>query len=168
MRITSYLKVATGDGRLRLILEILAAMTVAAAFSVGLFLVGYHESIGQARVAHVYRPSGGTIATVWSILFAALAWCRWRALRQGSARGLNAAKWITRLIVLCALYPIYTNGLRSVPLGFIGNLLTAAISARAAWSLRHVNRWLIVAPGVVIIWLVYASALIVDQQRWCG
>lgn len=160
------LKLVVEGGRLRLILAVLCAVTIVAAISFALLVSGYHESVGQAQAAHVYHPSGGIIAAVWSMLFAALAWCRWQALREGSPEGRNAATWITALIVLCAIYPLYTNGLRSAPLGFVGNLLTGAISARAAMIVGKVSRWLVVAPGAVIVWLVYASLLIVDQQCW--
>ncbi len=84
-------------GRLRLILAELCAVTLVAAISFALVVGGYRESVGHAQAAHVYHPSGGTIAAVWSILFAALAWCRWRALREGHSDCRSAALVVMNL-----------------------------------------------------------------------
>lgn len=54
-------------------------------------------------------PPSWVVGVVWVALFASYGYARWVALNAG-AEGAEAAKWIVRQIIVCALYPLYSWG----------------------------------------------------------
>jgi tryptophan-rich sensory protein len=157
---------ALSERRHTVLLDIVAAVGLAAIINLGIFISGYRDPAGRALPIHLFRPSAATIGGIWIGLFAALAWCRSEVLKQTSPRARGAARWIQGLIVVCALYPVYTKGLQFLKVGLIGNVATAVVCARVAWDVYEIRKSLAIVPAVVIAWLAYASLLIIDQVGW--
>jgi tryptophan-rich sensory protein len=110
-------------------------------------------------------PPGYIIGAVWLVLFglmgAAFHWLRTH--RRGDTRSRNL---LVLLVVLCASYPAYTGGLRSVTIGLSGAVVTLAL---ATWL--TVRYWRAgAAPAArlllpLLLWLSFACYLLIAQIR---
>ncbi len=93
---------------------------------------------------------------VWLGLFAAMA----TAILMLRALGREAALPTVAAVVLlvnCALYPVYTLGFQSMPLGLAGNVLTAILAAFAAGAAARLSSVAAALLLPVTIWVLLAS-----------
>ena len=144
-----------------LILNIALALGLVFAVNAFIFFVNPGE---ESRTAPASPVPGYVIGIIWTILFLAMAIARWQALRSADpSRKLPSL--ILALILLCAAYPLYTVGLRSLSVGIAGNILTGIFAlwiALRAWRPARAVA-LLLAP--VILWLIYATFLTAHQIR---
>jgi tryptophan-rich sensory protein len=145
---------------------IIAVAGVAVLLNGGLALFG-EESLGVgSQVSAMCAPPGWLVGGVWVVLFALLGLVRWRMVRLGSEAGRQGARWTIAFVVVCALYPVYTLGLRSLVAGFIGNVCTALFALALGLRVRRIDNssgWVF---AFVVGWLGYATLAITAQLGW--
>jgi len=145
---------------------IIAAAGIAVLLNAGLVLFG-DESLGVgSQVLPIFTPPGWLVGGVWVVLFALLGLVRWRMVRLGSAAGRLGARWTIVFVVLCALYPVYTLGLRSLFAGFIGNIGTAIFAVALGFRVRRIDNSSAWVFALVVAWLCYATLAITAQLGW--
>ena len=109
---------------------------------------------------------GWAIGGVWIVLFALLGVAHGRVRRRHTPRGDAARVAIATLMTACALYPLYTLGLRSATLGAIGNAATLAVAAVAVARTWSLDRVAAIAPCAIIAWVAFATLTIIDDAGW--
>jgi tryptophan-rich sensory protein len=125
------------------------------------------ESLGvDSQILPRYVPPGWLVGSVWVVLFAMLGLARWRLRRSGSQAGLQGARWTLAFVVVCALYPLYTLGLRSLAAGFVGNLGTAVFAVALSLRVKRVDNLSAGIFALVVGWLCYATLAIAAQLGW--
>jgi tryptophan-rich sensory protein len=143
-----------------------AVASVAIVLNGGLALFG-NDSLGVgSRVPPMFAPPGWLVGGVWVDLFALLGLARWRLVELGSEAGRQVARWTIAFVVVCALYPVYTRGLRSPVAGFIGNLGTALVAVALGLRVRPIDNVSARVFALVIGWLCYATLAISAQLGW--
>jgi tryptophan-rich sensory protein len=109
---------------------------------------------------------GWFIGIVWLVVFL------WIAAETANLRALGgqdaerAARRLRRLLFGAAAYPFYTAGLRSAIIGIFGNLFTIGLAGAAFGQLRRIRLRACLLLAAVIGWLIFASLLILDENRW--
>lgn len=111
---------------------------------------------------------GWFIGLVWTGLFLGLGVTRGVMKSAGSALGERAGRAILILILACAVYPLYTFGLRNDVIGLGGNIATIGLAVWVARRVFPVQQWFVVMPLTVVAWLVFASLALLDQNSWVG
>ncbi len=144
----------------------IAVAGVAVVLNCGLALFGGESPVVGSRVLGIFAPPGWLVGGVWVVLFALLGLVRWRMVRLGSDAGRQGARWTIAFVVLCALYPVYTLGLRSPFAGFIGNVGTAILAGALGLRVRRIDRSSAWVFAVVVAWLSYATLAITAQLGW--
>lgn len=120
------------------------------------------------RPGGLLAPPGWVVGSVWVVLFGLLGFARWRLIRTGADAGRRAASWVIALVFVCALYPLYTGGLRNPVVGLAGNIVTAVLAGLLAERVRRIDRRSAGAIALVVFWLCYASLAIGAQLGWLG
>lgn len=146
--------------------NVLAAAGIAAALDGGLALFGDPSLDGGSRAPTMFAPPGIVVGAVWVVLFALLGLARWRLIRLGSAAGCRGAGWTVAFIGVCALYPVYTLGLRSPIAGLIGNLGTALFAVALGVYVWRIDQRSAGAFALVVAWLSYATVAIAAELGW--
>jgi mannose/fructose/N-acetylgalactosamine-specific phosphotransferase system component IIC len=150
-----------------LLANILGPLVLVAAVNATIFGLGWDQSFRPPQAGLLLNDiPGWFIGAVWTVLFLAMGWARWRLGAASHPAAASARLWLTILIVNCAVYPFYTAGLSSPALGFAGNLLTIALAAYVAILLKRCDRLATLAPVAVVCWVSFATVFILDQQRW--
>lgn len=93
---------------------------------------------------------------VWVGLFAAMGTAIIMLRRLGTEGALPAGA-ATLLLINCALYPVYTLGFQSMPLGLAGNVFTAVLAAFAVGAAARPSPRAAALLVPVIIWVSLAS-----------
>jgi len=138
-----------------LVLQIAAAVLLATGANALIALGGFSST------RHLIQPPAlvwidRVVGYVWVALFALMATGRWLILRSGSPDAPAHARLLAWLIVICALYPIYTLGLQLLP-GLIGNIFVLVLSVRVArgiWASSHAAA---IFTTLVSLWVTVAS-----------
>lgn len=107
-------------------------------------------------------PPGYVIGMIWVLLFVAMSTSRWLSLR---ADDLKAARLVGALIVICAIYPLYTLALSNLVLGLLGNVTTgilALVTAMVVYRRSRLGGSLLL---LVVAWLSFATYLIAEQMK---
>jgi tryptophan-rich sensory protein len=138
------------------------AIAVAGLANAFVFVVNRREDIG--RPTQPFQPPGYVIGIVWVCLFIFMGTARWLALAAGD-RPFRGAAWIWGLLLFCAAYPIYTLGLKSLIIGFAGNVATAILSVWVALNLRRTSLAAAGLISTVALWVTFAGFLILEQVR---
>lgn len=144
----------------------LAAAGLAVFLNGGLALLGDDAHGVDRPISAMFVPPGWLVGSVWLVLFALLGLARWRLLRAGSEAGREGARWTMLFIIVCALYPLYTLGLRSLTAGFFGNLGTVLLAIALGLKLRGIDRLSAGVFALVVGWLCYASLAVTAQLGW--
>ncbi len=132
----------------------------------GLALFG-DESLGVgSQVLAMFAPPGWLVGGVWVVLFGSLGLVRWRMVRLGSEAGRQGARWTIAFVVVCALYPVYTLGLRSLIAGFVGNVGTTIFAVALGLRARRIDNSSAWVFALVVAWLCYATLAITAQLWW--
>ena len=142
------------------------AVALASALNIYVFAFSPPDVLAPGEGYWIRSPAGWVIGVVWIGLFAMMGAARWRLISIESAAARRAAAWTTGLLLLCAAYPVYTFGLRSAEIGFVGNLATLGLAVHAARTSARVDRLSALAPAATAGWLIFATLLIADQTRW--
>lgn len=111
-------------------------------------------------------PPGAVVGGVWVVLFGLLGFARWRLIGAGTDAGRRTARWVAALVLLCALYPLYTGGLRNPTVGLAGNIVTAVLAGLLAGRVWRIDRRSAGAIALVVVWLCYATLAIGAQLGW--
>jgi tryptophan-rich sensory protein len=147
--------------------NLLGPLLLVALVNAAIFGLGWQDSFRPPKPGLFLKEiPGWFIGAVWTVLFLAMGWARWRLGKVASNASARARAWLTALIVACAVYPFYTAGLSSVIVGFLGNLITIALSAFVATRIWQADKPATAATLAVITWVSFATFYIVDQQRW--
>ena len=149
-----------------LAVTIVIAVATALALNTFVFAFSPRSALASGEGHVIWSPPAWVIGGVWVCLFAMMGATRWRLISIGSADARRAAAWTTWLMLLCAAYPIYTFGLRAEALGFFGNLVTLGFSSYVARTSGRVDLLCTLAPAATAGWLVFATLLIADHERW--
>ncbi len=88
------------------------------------------------------------------LLFLAMGIARWLVAQRSAA----IARWPDALALACMLYPLYTGGLRSIPIGFWGTVATLILAAAVFLRVRPVRPAAAALIVPVLVWLAYAGA----------
>ncbi|MEI6487057.1 MAG: tryptophan-rich sensory protein [Sphingomonadales bacterium] len=114
------------------------------------------DAPGAADPGPINRLIQAIVPFVWLGLFAAMATAILilRALGRGAALPAAAAML---LLVNCALYPVYTLGFQSMPLGLAGNIFTAILAAFAAGAAARLSPLAAALLLPVTIWVSLAA-----------
>ncbi len=141
-----------------------------AAFVLGALLInGVIFALGwggdQARVQPWFAPPGAVIGSVWMVLFGLMGAARWLAASAGGPGSAGAARSVLLLAIFCALYPAYTRGLSSLEIALAGSLATLAAAGWVAWRLRPVSRTAAALVAAVVLWVVFATLLVVRTMQ---
>jgi tryptophan-rich sensory protein len=110
------------------------------------------------------QPPGYVIGIVWLVLFAAMGVARWLLLTKPMDT-IRARRLILFLLLFCLAYPVYTLGLKSEIIGLAGNLLTIALALFVAIRVSSISRLAAGLVSLVIVWVSFASFLVVEQLR---
>ena len=145
---------------------IAAVAGIAVLLNGGLALFGDESLNVGSQILPMFAPPGWLVGGVWVVLFALLGLARWRLLRLGSEAGRQGARWTIAFVVVCALYPVYTLGLRSLIAGFIGNVGTALFAVALGLRVRHIDNLSAGVCALVVGWLCYATLTITAQLGW--
>jgi translocator protein len=149
----------TRSNKLGLTKNALGAVAVALITNAIVFLAGWNGADdGQTEAS--FAPPGAVIGIIWVVLFAMMGSARWFA-----RSGRSAQQWITGLIVACALYPFYTGGLQTQWVALAGTVVTIVIAAVAVKKASFVSRNAALLTTPVIVWSVFATAIIVENLR---
>ena len=102
-------------------------------------------------------PPRAGFGIAWSILFAMMGVARARLdpPRRGN---------VDTLFALCATYPLYTLGMRSRRLAYLGNAVVAAQAARAALDASRRDTTSALLIGAVVPWVAYATAILLTDR----
>jgi tryptophan-rich sensory protein len=145
---------------------IIAVAGVAVLLNVGLALFGDESPGVGSQVLPMFAPPGWLVGGVWVVLFALLGLARWRLVGSGSEAGRQGARLTIAFVVVCALYPVYTLGLRSLVAGFIGNVGTAILAVALGLRVRRIDHSSAWVFALVVGWLCYATLAISAQLGW--
>jgi tryptophan-rich sensory protein len=118
-----------------------------------IFGLGWDRQSGAAMPG---IPPGWVVGSLWVALFAAMGVARWLLLRCRGPRWV--AELPSVLAFLCLIYPLYTSGLNNDRVGFIGNVLTAAVALPMAAVVWRWSRGAAGCVAAVCAWLLYAGA----------
>jgi tryptophan-rich sensory protein len=145
---------------------IIAVGGIAVLSNAGLVLFGEESPGVGSQVLALFAPPEWLVGSVWVVLFALLGLVRWRMLRLGSEAGRECARWTIVFVVICALYPAYTLGLRSLFAGFMGNIGTAIFAVALGLRVRRIDNPSARVFALVVAWLCYATLAITAQLGW--
>jgi len=137
------------------------AFIVAALANAVVFALNRGEDL--AAPTYPFMPPGYVIGIVWVCLFLFLGAARWLVLGDGD-RPYRGGLWIWGLLLICAAYPVYTLGLRSLDIGLAGNIATAILSIWIALHIRRRSRLAAALVSMVAVWVTFAGFLIVEQM----
>lgn len=156
-----------GSDTRALVLNIGAALALVLIVNAGVFAFAGDAQTSTQGGPLIGAIPGWVVGVVWTVLFIALAATKWRVQRQLPAPAAQrAATWVIILLVFCAVYPLYTGGLRWPLVGLLGNVATAAMAAFVALASVRVEPLAALGPLAVVAWVSFASVAIVDQARW--
>lgn len=124
----------------------------------------FHWDRSASEPQPSFAPPGSVVGIVWLFLFAAMGAARWLTVRSGSSERKRHAGLIVLLILFCFAYPFYTAGLRQ-GLGLVGNLATIAFATYTAWTVRHSSPEAAVFVSPVMVWVSFATAIIIGQMQ---
>lgn len=158
---------AEGSDRTALALNLALALTLVSLVDLGLLAWGQAGRDLPPPGPLIGAVPGLVVGAVWTVLFCAIAVAKWRInahLPAPAAR--RAANGLVFLLLICAAYPIYTGGLRSLEIGLAGNVATFALAAFVLARTLRVEPRSGLAPAAVMAWLGFASLVVVDQARW--
>ncbi|WP_376096028.1 tryptophan-rich sensory protein [Roseomonas sp. CCTCC AB2023176] len=93
----------------------------------------------------------------WSILFAMMGVARGRLDKPRQHR-------VDRLWLLCATYPLYTLGMRSRTLSYIGNAVVGFEAARTAAEAHKRDATAGLLIGAVVPWVAYATLILLTDR----
>lgn len=101
-------------------------------------------------------PPDWVVGAVWVVLFALMGASRWFVIRSAAqARSLSFA--VFGFMAWCLAYPVFTDGLRSVPLGLLGNGITLGLNAAVCISLLRESRVAAALMSLPAAWVTFAS-----------
>jgi len=146
--------------------SMLAAAGVAVLLNGGLVLWDQKIFSADSSPAARFAPPGWLVGGVWIVLFALLGLARWRLLQARSLAGREAARWTMVFIGVCAVYPVYTVGLRSLAAGFFGNIGTAIFAIVLGLRVRRVDQGSAGVYALVVGWLCYATLAVAEELGW--
>ncbi len=115
-----------------------------------------------------WTPSGAFIGAVWSVLYSLMGIALWRANAAEPSRRSSVRIAIVALVAFCLVWPFYAFGTSSRWPGLLGNLgiLALALNAvRVSWPTSR-DAALLLLP--VAVWIIIATATIVDGARRYG
>jgi tryptophan-rich sensory protein len=139
---------------------------VAVPVILALALNGVIFALGWTQPDHDRQPSfappGYAIGIVWTILFACMGAARYYAVAAGDRRD---AALIVILIALCLAYPFYTAGLQDHLAGLIGLSVTEVLALTTLLHAWKPARWAAYLILPLIVWLWFASLLILATSR---
>jgi tryptophan-rich sensory protein len=98
-------------------------------------------------------PPGPVVGAIWMALFLAMGIARWLIAQSEPPR----ARWVDALALACMLYPLYTAGLRSIPIGFWGTIATFALAILVLLKIRPIRPAAAGLVSLVLLWLAYAG-----------
>jgi translocator protein len=142
------------------LLNLAAALGLVLLANAYIFVANRHEEDAQSSAP--FAPPGYVIGIIWVFLFMAMSTSRWLSLRAGDR---TAAHFVAVLALLCAVYPLYTQALRSLSLGLFGNIVTgvfAVVTAAIVFRRSFLGGSLI---SLVVVWLGFATYLILEQRK---
>ncbi len=113
------------------------------------------SSAGQTPLT----PPGYVIGMVWTGLFVCMGLARWNLIRSREKGAAASGVSIVWLAILCLAYPIYTGGLRSEIIGFIGNVVTLVFTLAVIAFVFPKSRTAALWTLPIAIWLSYATFL---------
>lgn len=146
--------------------SVLAVAALAVLVNGGLALIGGDSRGVEQHFSSVFAPPGWLVGGVWIVLFGLLGLARWRLARSGSEAGRQGARWAMAFVVVCALYPVYTLGLRSLTAGFVGNVGTALFAVFVGLQVMRIDSLSAGVFALVVAWLCYATFAIAAQLGW--
>ena len=150
-----------------LMANIAFAVGAAAITNILIFALGWNSG-AQPDLRPAISPPGYVIGIIWIVLFGLMGAARWFVVRQQSGVPGSNSKLILVLIAFCLAYPFYTQGLDNRAIGLIGNFLTFALAAWIFFRVRPENREAASLILPVLIWVGYATAIIIRSIQLNG
>lgn len=127
-----------------------------------IYVFGWSDRAGDDPAS----PPGWVFFAVWSGLFLLMGTSYWKLSRLSAPAAAQGRTLVLWLFVACLSYPLYTVGLSSDLLGFIGNVCIAVLAIVAFERIIRVN-WLAAAALIPLIgWLAFATMLTARGLDW--
>lgn len=146
-----------GEGGWRsLAVHLVAVVGLALATNGLIFGLGWAVPSGDAPTSRL-APPGWVVGAAWTVLFALLAFARWRLDRPATA---TARGWVTALIASCLAYPFYALAPGSRAAAWAGNLATIALAAYVDRRVWPADRPAAACVAPIVPWVAFATATI--------
>jgi len=154
------INLANRDNMWGLLTNIVLAMSFAAFVNAIIFSRGWNRS-GDYVIQPSFAPPDYMIGVVWVFLFACMATARWLIIKSKSEKAVLHSRLVVLLVVFCALFPFYSLAFDSTTGGLIGCIATLLLAGWIVYQVKSSSRAAAALVFTVILWLSFATVIII-------